>query len=242
MRNTKNCEDSLYLKNPLPADVQIKLVKLAQSGSKEAQDELVETNMRFVRMIVARYSRSDEYEVMDLVNEGVSGLIKAIYKFEFHRDVTFMSYAVWWIKQAISSYVRSKSRLIRQPDNRQEDMGFTFSSIDSQLTSDESGRSTTFGDTIEQTTFNDPDEIIGSNEISRHIETLLNEIPQDEAMILKFRFGIDGEIMDYSEISKLTKINTGRLKHMLERGLRRVRKNITFSPNREDLLQYLQTE
>ena len=52
MRNTKNCEDSLYLKNPLPADVQIKLVKLAQSGSKEAQDELVETNMRFVRMIV----------------------------------------------------------------------------------------------------------------------------------------------------------------------------------------------
>lgn len=242
MRNTKNCEDSLYLKNPLPADVQIKLVKLAQSGSKEAQDELVETNMRFVRMIVARYSRSDEYEVMDLVNEGVSGLIKAIYKFEFHRDVTFMSYAVWWIKQAISSYVRSKSRLIRQPDNRQEDMGFTFSSIDSQLTFDESGRSTTFGDTIEQTTFNDPDEIIGSNEISRHIETLLNEIPQDEAMILKFRFGIDCEIMDYSEISKLTKINTGRLKHMLERGLRRVRKNITFSPNREDLLQYLQTE
>lgn len=242
MRNTNICETALYLKEPLPSEIQIRLVQLAQEGSKKAQDELVETNMRFVRMIASRYSRSDEYEITDLVNEGASGLIKAIYKFDLSRDVTFMSYAVWWIKQSISAYVRSKSRLIRQPDNRQDDMGFTFASLDSKINSDSFGGISTLGDTIIQTTFNDPDEIIGSNEISRHIETLLNEIPPEEALILKFRFGLAGEIMDYDEIAEVTNMKKSSLKHMLERGLRRVRMNITFSPNKEDLLQYLQTE
>lgn len=242
MRNTNICQDSLYLKEPLPANVQIKLVKLAREGSKEAQDELVATNLRFIRMIARRYSNSDEYELTELVNEGASGLIRAIYKFDIDRDITFMSYAVWWIKQAISAYVRSKSRLIRQPDNRQEDMGFTFASLDSPLVSEEYGSIFTLGDTIEQTMFSDPSEMVGSNEVLRHIDALLNEIPIDEATVIKHRFGLVGEIMTYDEISAFTNTKTGKLKHMLERGLRRIRKNITHSPNREELLQYLQTE
>ncbi len=242
MRNkTSYFESNLYCKEPLPADVQKKLVDLAQAGSKKAQDELVETNLRFIRMIVSRYRISDEYETNDLLNEGVNGLIKAIYKFDTSRDNTFMSYAVWWIKQSISQYIQDKTRLIRQPANVKQDLGFILIPLHSPL-HDDDGSSSTFEDLIEQTSFDDPSEIIGSNEISRSIEVLLNEIPPEEASVIRYRYGIDCEVMTYDEIEQLMKIKRARLRDLCERGLRRVRKNITFSPNREDLLQYIQTE
>lgn len=238
MRNTNSFSDSLYTKEPLPADMQKRLIELAKQGSRTAQDELVTTNMRFIRMFASRYSKSDEYTVDELVSEGVSGLIKAIYRFDTSRDLTFMSYAVHWIRQEMSHFIRSKSRLIRQPENRQEDMGFIVFSIDKKVNKNEE-EGDTLVDNIEQSMYESPDEAMSDSEISRQIDQLLNEIPQDEAMVVKYRYGLSGEIMSYEDIENATSIKRSRLKHMCEKGLNRIRKNIIFSPNKEELLQYL---
>lgn len=241
MRNTNSFSNVLYAKNPLHANTQKELVRLAQNGSKEAQDELVSTNLRFIRMIAGRYGICDEYEINELVSEGSAGLIKAIYRFDANRECTFMTYAVWWIKNSISSYIRGKSRLIRQPESNQKDLGYVMIPIHSPRFN-EDGSSSTIEDLIEQTTFEDPSNIMDEKEISRYIDDLLRKIPYQQATVIRRRFGIDGDAMTYEELSKHMNINKEKLKTMCERGLREIRKYITFSPNREDLLQYIQTE
>ena len=242
VRNKNICEDSLYLKEPFPSDVQIELVKLAKQGSKEAKDLLVESNLRFVRRVVSKYPPSDEYTTTDLVNEGARGIISAIDKFNVDKGIKFMSFAVWWIKHYISYYIRCKSRLIHQPHNKQEYMGFSYIPLDSRREFGDSDSQSTFGDSIIQTTFSDSEENLESKKVAIAIEALLNDIPEDESMVIRLRCGFTKEIMTFEEISQETQIHRKKLYRIHERGIKRLRKNITFSPHKEDLLQYLQTE
>lgn len=240
MRNQTYNDDHLYLEKPLPANVQRELVIMAQAGSKEAQDKLVSTNLRFVRLVASRYGKSDNYEIGDLISEGSSGLIRAIYKFDTEREVSFMSYAVWWIRQAISYYIRNRTTLIRLPDGRKDDMGFSFTSLDKPA--DWMGDSDkSMIDCIEQETFEDAESPLEAMNARRAIEELLSEIPPEEAMVIKCRFGLNGTELTYDNITELTNIKRDRLRVLMERGISRIRKNITYSKNRKDLLQYMQS-
>jgi len=97
------------------------LARAARDGSEKAKDELIKSNLRFVVSIAKKYQTSG-ISLLDLINEGNLGLIKAAEKFDPDRGYHFISYAVWWIRQSIMLAISQKASLIRLPLNRTADL------------------------------------------------------------------------------------------------------------------------
>ena len=90
-------------------------------GDEESKNKLIKANLRFVVSIAKKYQTSG-ISLLDLINEGNMGLIKAAEKFDPDRGFHFISYAVWWIRQAIILAISQKASLIRLPLNRTADI------------------------------------------------------------------------------------------------------------------------
>jgi RNA polymerase primary sigma factor len=97
------------------------LATRAQAGDQKAKDQLIQANLRFVVSVAKKY-RKQGLPFSDLVNEGNLGLIHAIERFDVSKGYHFISYAVWWIRQAILKAICEKSRTIRLPLNRANEL------------------------------------------------------------------------------------------------------------------------
>jgi RNA polymerase primary sigma factor len=93
------------------------LARGIRDGDQEALDTLVRSNLRFVVSVAKKY-QNQGVSLSDLINEGNLGLIRAAHKFDETKGIKFISYAVWWIRQAILQALAEQSRLIRVPLNR----------------------------------------------------------------------------------------------------------------------------
>jgi RNA polymerase primary sigma factor len=123
-----NCEEnlSIYLSeiNRIPLqsrEEETKTARAAAAGSKIARERLVNANLRFVVSVAKKYQGLG-LPLEDLINEGNIGLINAADRFDVEKGYHFISYAVWWIRQAILSALCEKSRMIRLPVNRAADL------------------------------------------------------------------------------------------------------------------------
>jgi len=94
-----------------------RLAKLIRKGDEEALDKLVRSNLRFVVSVAKKY-QNQGVPLSDLINEGNLGLIRAAHKFDETKGIKFISYAVWWIRQAILQALAEQSRIVRVPLNR----------------------------------------------------------------------------------------------------------------------------
>jgi len=96
---------------------EVDLARLIRDGSQEALDKLVRSNLRFVVSVAKKY-QNQGVSLSDLINEGNLGLIRAAHKFDETKGIKFISYAVWWIRQAILQALAEQSRIVRVPLNR----------------------------------------------------------------------------------------------------------------------------
>ncbi|MGD8413409.1 MAG: RNA polymerase sigma factor RpoD/SigA [Candidatus Latescibacterota bacterium] len=101
----------------LSAEEEAEVARRAKNGDEKALDQLVQANLRFVVSVAKRYANQG-VPMEDLVNEGNIGLMKAARRFDVDRGFKFISYAVWWIRQAILVSLSHGSRIVRLPLNR----------------------------------------------------------------------------------------------------------------------------
>ena len=98
----------------LTKEEEIELAKLIERGDEQAKERMINSNLRLVVSIAKRY-QGHGLSLLDLIQEGIIGLIRAVEKFDWRRGFKFSTYATWWIRQAVQRGVANKSRTIRLP-------------------------------------------------------------------------------------------------------------------------------
>jgi RNA polymerase primary sigma factor len=101
----------------IPQTEEVTLAQGIHRGDAESLDKLVRSNLRFVVSVAKKY-QNQGVSLADLINEGNLGLIRAAHKFDETKGIKFISYAVWWIRQAILQALAEQSRIVRVPLNR----------------------------------------------------------------------------------------------------------------------------
>lgn len=98
----------------LTTQEEVELAQRVQQGDEQAREDMIKANLRLVVSIARTYEHLG-LPLLDLINEGNIGLIKAVERFDPHRGVKFSTYAVWWIKQAMRRALANYARTIRLP-------------------------------------------------------------------------------------------------------------------------------
>ena len=101
----------------ITADEEVELAQLIRKGDQAALDKLTTSNLRFVVSVAKQY-QNQGLKLPDLINVGNAGLVKAAKRFDETRGFKFISYAVWWIRQAILQALAEQSRIVRLPLNK----------------------------------------------------------------------------------------------------------------------------
>jgi RNA polymerase primary sigma factor len=103
----------------LTFEEELALSKRIQAGDETAKTQLIESNLRLVVRIAKNYL-TPEVSILDLIQEGNLGLMRAVGKYDYRKQVRFSTYASWWIKQSIVRSLSNKKRVIRLPHRQEE--------------------------------------------------------------------------------------------------------------------------
>lgn len=106
----------------LPEGVQREELEAIAEDAERAKDVFIRSNLRLVVAVARRYPRSG-LPLLDLIQEGNAGLVRAVEKFDYAKGFKFSTYATWWIRQAITRSIADQSRTIRLPVHLVEELG-----------------------------------------------------------------------------------------------------------------------
>jgi len=247
--------------SPISADEEKMLCSRILNGDDErARQRFVEGNLKFVVSVAKQYQRSG-LELMDLINEGNVGLVKASqfydpttkekYK-DTGKNVRFISFAVWWIRQAIMEAIKEKGRIVKVPQNQMntqrkiakemdqilktegftsvqmaaESLGFEADKYQSQSSV---SLSTPIGEedfTLEDTLSDGSVSDAGLEKLSfiKQISSVLSTLDERENFVISNWFGINGQsIKRKDEIAKDLGLSEERIEQIYHKGIRKLK-------------------
>lgn len=106
----------------LTSEEEIEISKRIENGDETAKEQMINANLRLVVSSAKRYIHGSGMSFLDLIQEGNTGLIKAVDKYDYHKGYKFSTYAVWWIRQAVTRAIADQSKTIRLPVHIREIM------------------------------------------------------------------------------------------------------------------------
>jgi RNA polymerase primary sigma factor len=212
---------------------------LTEKQRKEIEQELLIGNLRFV-ITVAKQYQNQGLDFPDLIAEGNLGLLKAIRNFDWSKNLRFISYAVWWVKQSILQSLNDNARTIRLPvnvvqelhkakkevDNNGGKLSDKFSSlpsiIDLDMNINEDGD--TLIDMIPNVDADAPDAAFNTKDILKEkLISILNVLDERERSIIEDYFGLSGTPRTLEDIGTDFNLTKERVRQIKEKALRRLR-------------------
>lgn len=219
--------------------IKMKSEDTPESERKRIEEELIRGNLRFV-ITVAKQYQNQGLDLSDLIAEGNLGLMKAIKNFDWNKDLRFISYAVWWVKQSIIQSLNDNSRTIRLPVNVVQDLQkakkeieqngkklddkFTSlpSMIDLDMNINEEGD--TLVDIIENRDALAPDSGFNTKDILKDkLLSLLNVLDDREKSIVGDYFGLTGTPRTLEDIGSDFNLTKERVRQIKQKSLRKLR-------------------
>jgi RNA polymerase primary sigma factor len=212
---------------------------VTQSEKNKVKKELVEGNLRFVISVCKQY-QNQGLDLSDLIAEGNYGLLKAIDKFDWSKNLRFISYGVWWIKQAILESLNDNARTIRLPTNIVQE----YQKVKKQLlefdnttpqkltnlphTIDLDSMINEDGDTllnvIKNENADNPEDIFNTKNILREkLLNILGLLDNREKMIIEDYFGLNGVTRTLEEIGLEFNLTKERVRQIKEKALKKLR-------------------
>jgi RNA polymerase primary sigma factor len=213
--------------------------EISDARRKQIQQELIEGNLRFV-ITVAKQYQNQGLDFPDLIAEGNLGLMKAIQNFDWSKNLRFISYAVWWVKQSILQSLNDNARTIRLPVNVVQDLHRAkkaiesnggkledkFQNLPSMIDLDMSINED--GDTLVDVIKNDqadmPDEAFDTkDELKKQLISLLNVLDDREKVIVEDYYGLTGTPRTLEDIGGDFNLTKERVRQIKEKALRKLR-------------------
>ena len=192
---------------PLDANAERELLIKSKSGDISARNKIVESNLRFVFDIARRFRGRGVY-MSDLISEGNIGLMKAIERFDMSKDVKFITYAVFWVKERMMSSIKANS-----------------SRIDSSLLDDfKDADSNDDCNNLIKDKVNDVEDEETSHSREDLLDGLMCVLNDKEKKIMEFSYGLCGnKEMSFQEIGKKYHISSERVRQIKLRSLDKIR-------------------
>lgn len=226
---------------PLSNEEIISLCIKVQQGDIAARDRIINTNIRFVVQIANRF-QGQGVPVGDLVNEGVFGLIAAAEKFDLNRKVRFISFAVWWIRQAIGSAVHLQNTGIICPSYSQlsralkvakeRNIPHLIEASQKRIDALSRIRNPRSLDEMAESGFDpvgewvNPEDALHQRDSVRTVESLLSKLGERDRDIIRRYYGFNGCEQSMREISEHLGISHQRVEQRKKRLVSDLRKSI----------------
>jgi RNA polymerase sigma factor (sigma-70 family) len=198
------------------------LERLVADGER-AKDLFIRANLRLVVSIARRYVRSG-MPMLDLIQEGNTGLVRAVEKFDYVRGYKFSTYATWWIRQAISRAIAQQERTVRLPVHLVDELtrwAQDTVSLDTPVGDD---GDTNLGDLVADSDAPSPEDVVLTALERQRIEGLLNHLDDRSAGIMRARYGLeDGREHSLTEVASRFSLSRERIRQLEIQALGRLR-------------------
>lgn len=217
----------------------MKNANLTELEKEQIERELVQGNLRFVISVAKQY-QNQGVDFPDLIAEGNLGLLKAIKNFDWSKELRFISYAVWWVRQSIIQSLNDNARTIRLPVNvvqefqkakkdyqsKGTEIDEKFSLIPSMIGLDleinEDGD--TLVDVVKNENAIDPDHIFNSKDLLKDaLMKILSKFDEREKLIIEDYFGLYGQPKTLEDIGEELNLTKERVRQIKQKVLKKLR-------------------
>lgn len=223
--------DDLKKYKPLSRAKEKKLLRKCKKGNLQAKNEILEANLRFV-FDMARHYTGRGVPISDLISDGNMGLMRAIDKFDDSKDVKFISYAVWWIRQAMLESIKKRKLMNLVDINADENNDKSF---DSKMIYDENDEEPYNGNDLSNEYDEKKKEVSENQKII--VSELLDTLNERERDIIENYFGInDKKELTLTDIGKKYSISTERVRQIKLNCLKKLRSKMLLYEDFEDFL------